>query len=104
MAALTPASADPVADFYRDKTITISVGFGPGGGYDIHARTLARHLGRFIPGHPNIVVKNAPGGAGLTLINTLNTIAPRDGTELATFDRSIPLELARPHEVIQFGC
>ena len=90
--SVAPALADPVEDFYRDKTITISVGFGPGGGYDLHARTLARHIGRFIPGHPNIVVKNAPGGAGLTLVNALNTIAPRDGTELATFDRSIPLE------------
>ena len=92
LAGIGVAHADPVEDFYRDKTITISVGFGPGGGYDLHARTLARHIGRFIPGHPNVIVKNAPGGAGLTLVNTLNTIAPRDGTELATFDRSIPLE------------
>ena len=80
------------ADFYRDRTITISVGFGPGGGYDLHARTLARFLGRYIPGNPAVVVKNAPGGAGLTLVNALYNVGAKDGTELATFDRSIPLE------------
>ena len=90
--SLSPAQADPVADFYKDKVISISVGFGPGGGYDLHARTLARHLGKYVPGNPTIVVKNAPGAAGLTLVNTINNVAARDGTELATFDRSIPLE------------
>src|SRR3954447_19578903 len=87
-----PAFAQSVADFYRDKTIAISVGFGPGGGYDLHARTLARHMGRFIPGNPSFVVRNVPGAAGLTLINTLYNVAPKDGTEFATFDRSLPLE------------
>ena len=86
------AQADPVADFYRDKVINISVGFGPGGGYDLHARTLARHFGKYVPGNPTVIVKNSPGGAGLTLVNTINNVAARDGTELATFDRSIPIE------------
>ena len=86
------AAADPVADFYRGKTITISVGFTAGGGYDMHARLLARHLGKHVPGAPAIVVKNAPGAAGLNLVNTLYNTAPRDGTELATFDRAIPLD------------
>ncbi len=83
---------DAVADFYRGKTITIGVGFTVGGGYDLHARTLARHMGRHIPGNPTIVVKNVPGAAGLTLANQLANVAPKDGTEIATFDRAIPLE------------
>jgi tripartite-type tricarboxylate transporter receptor subunit TctC len=83
---------DAVAKFYRGKTITIGVGFTAGGGYDLHARTLARHMGRHIPGNPAMVVKNVPGAAGLVLANQLFNTAPRDGTEIATFDRAIPLE------------
>jgi tripartite-type tricarboxylate transporter receptor subunit TctC len=86
------AVEEAVADFYRGKTITLSVGVSPGGGYDLHARTLARHIGRHIPGNPNIVVKNVPGGAGLVLANQLYNTASRDGTEIASFDRAIPLE------------
>lgn len=89
----SPAIAqDPVASFYRGKTITISVGFTAGGGYDLHARTLGRHLGKHVPGNPSIVVKNVPGAAGLVLANSLANTAPKDGTEIATFDRAIPLE------------
>jgi tripartite-type tricarboxylate transporter receptor subunit TctC len=87
-----PAFAQSVADFYRGRTLTVSVGFTAGGGYDLHARTLARYLGRHMPGTPTVVVKNAPGAAGLNLITTLYNTAPRDGTELGTFDRAIPLE------------
>ena len=83
---------DAVASFYRGKTITIGVGFTAGGGYDLHARTLARHMGRHIPGNPNIVVKNVPGAAGLVLANQLYNTAAQDGTDIATFDRAIPLE------------
>ncbi len=66
-----PAFAQSESDFFRGKTVTISVGFGPGGGYDRHARTLARHMGKHLPGNPSIVVKNVPGAAGLVLANTL---------------------------------
>jgi tripartite-type tricarboxylate transporter receptor subunit TctC len=89
----SPAFAQKsVADFYRGKTITISVGFSAGGGYDLHARTLARVLAKHVPGSPRIVVKNVPGAAGLVLANSLYNVLPKDGTELATFDRAIPLE------------
>src|SRR5262249_19192711 len=90
--ATASAQAQSMADFYRGRTITLSVGLTAGGGYDLHARVLARHLGRHIPGNPAIVVKNAPGAAGLALMNTLYNSTARDGTEIATFDRGIPLE------------
>jgi tripartite-type tricarboxylate transporter receptor subunit TctC len=91
--AFSPATAqDSIAKFYRGKTITISVGFTAGGGYDLHARTLARHLGKHIPGNPSFLVKNVPGAAGLILANQLYNTAAKDGTEIATFDRAIPLE------------
>jgi tripartite-type tricarboxylate transporter receptor subunit TctC len=86
------AAADAVADFYHGKVLTIGVGFSAGGGYDLHARILARHMPKHLPGAPTIIVKNVPGGSGLTLINTLYNSAPRDGTEIATFDRAIPLQ------------
>jgi len=88
------ARADPqsVADFYRGKTLTISVGLSAGGGYDLHARLLAKYFGRHLPGAPAVVVKNAPGAGSLTLVNALYATLPRDGTELATFERGITLE------------
>src|SRR5262245_56827289 len=83
--------ADTVARFYRDKQLSLIVGYGPGGGYDIYARLLARHLGRFIPGHPNVVVQNMPGAGSLRVVNYLYNIAPKDGTAIATFSRNMPL-------------
>lgn len=87
-----PATADAVSDFYTGRTITISVGFGAGGGYDLYARTIARHIGGHVPGKPNVVVKNVPGAGGLILVNALYNAAPRDGSELGTFSRTIPLD------------
>jgi tripartite-type tricarboxylate transporter receptor subunit TctC len=87
----SPARAQSVADFYRGKTLTITVGVGTGGGYDLHARVLARYFGRHVPGMPSVVVKNSPGAGGLALANALYATLPRDGTELATFDRGIAL-------------
>jgi tripartite-type tricarboxylate transporter receptor subunit TctC len=74
-----PATA---ADFYAGKTIELEVGADVGGGYDIYARTLARHLGQHIPGNPTIVVKNMPGaGSGRTAI-FISNVAPKDGGTL----------------------
>jgi tripartite-type tricarboxylate transporter receptor subunit TctC len=85
------ARADSVSDFYAGRTITLLVGFGPGGGYDIYARTLSRHLGEHVPGHPNVIVKNVPGAGGLVLVNTFFSVTQKDGTQLATFNRTIPI-------------
>jgi tripartite-type tricarboxylate transporter receptor subunit TctC len=88
-AAGLPAHADPVADFYTGKTVRILVGFGPGGGYDLYARTLGRYLGKYIPGEPAVVVQNVPGAGSLKVVNWLFNAAPKDGTALATFARGI---------------
>ena len=58
--AVAPAHGDALADFYMGRQVNLIVGYGPGGGYDIHARLLARHFGKFIPGHPTVVVQNMP--------------------------------------------
>jgi tripartite-type tricarboxylate transporter receptor subunit TctC len=86
-----PARADEVADFYRGKQVDVIVGYGPGGGYDIYARLLARHLGRFIPGAPDVIVRNMPGAGSLRAVNYLYKIAPKDGATIGTFSRNMPL-------------
>jgi tripartite-type tricarboxylate transporter receptor subunit TctC len=90
--ALTPHTrADPIADFYKGRTVTLIVGYGPGGGYDLFARLMARHLGRHIPGNPTIVVQNMPGAGSLRATNYLYTVAPRDGATIGSFARDMPL-------------
>jgi tripartite-type tricarboxylate transporter receptor subunit TctC len=79
------------AEFYRGKTLNIVVGYGPGGGYDLYARLLARHMGPRIPGQPAISVQNMPGAASLRATNFIATSAPKDGTHIAAFDRNMPL-------------
>ncbi|HEX2726655.1 MAG TPA: tripartite tricarboxylate transporter substrate-binding protein [Beijerinckiaceae bacterium] len=81
--AATSASASDVADFYRGKTVNIIVGFGPGGGYDLYARLLARHLGKHIPGNPSVVVQNMDGAGGVRAANHVYNVAPKDGTVMA---------------------
>jgi tripartite-type tricarboxylate transporter receptor subunit TctC len=92
LAACMAAHADPVTDFYTGKTLRIMVGFGPGGGYDLYARTLGRYLGKYIPGGPTVLVQNMPGAGSLKVVNWLYNAAPRDGTVLATFARGIVFE------------
>ena len=75
-------AAPAAAQDYAGKTLELIVGGGPGGGYAIYARTLARHLGRHIPGNPAIVVKNMPGASSNKAAQYLSAIAPKDGTSM----------------------
>lgn len=87
-----PAGADPVADFYHGRTVTLTVGYSAGGGYDTYARIVAHHMSKHIPGNPTIVVQNAPGAGSMRAANTLYNVAPKDGTAFGTFGRGIALE------------
>jgi tripartite-type tricarboxylate transporter receptor subunit TctC len=91
LSAGRPALADPVEDFYRGRTISLYVGFPPGGGYDIYARVLAAHLGRHIPGHPTILVRNMDGGSGVRAAGYMSSVTPQDGTSLGMFLDGITL-------------
>jgi tripartite-type tricarboxylate transporter receptor subunit TctC len=84
--------ADGVADFYKGKTVMLSVGYTAGGGYDALARILARHMSRYIPGNPHIVVVNEPGAGTLMLTNRLYNVAPRDGTQFGLIARGMAIE------------
>ncbi len=81
--SVVPAHAD---DFYKGKTLTIIVGFSPGGGFDINARLLARYIGRYIPGAPDVIVENLPGAGSITAIVRLDSDLPKDGTVIDTFN------------------
>ncbi len=85
------AGENSVADFYRGKVITLYVGYGPGGGFDVMGRLLARHMGKHIPGHPSFVVQNMPGAGSLLLANYLYNRAPADGTQFGIIARNLPL-------------
>jgi tripartite-type tricarboxylate transporter receptor subunit TctC len=86
-----PATADEVADFYKGKTVNIIVGFGAGGGYDLYARVIGRHLGNHIPGHPTIVVQNMEGAGSVRAANYVYGVAPKDGTVIAAVNQNAPM-------------
>jgi tripartite-type tricarboxylate transporter receptor subunit TctC len=97
-----PASSDEVADFYKGKSVSIVVGLQAGSGFDVYGRVLARHLGRHIPGNPNIVVQQMPGASGMIAANWLYNIAPKDGTAIATFSPSVITAPLRGTAVAKF--
>lgn len=87
-----PALAQSEADFYKGKSVSVMIGFGPGGANDVWARLLARHMPRHMPGEPSMTPQNMPGAGTLKLFNHLATAAPRDGTVFGIINRGIPLE------------
>jgi tripartite-type tricarboxylate transporter receptor subunit TctC len=87
LCAVSAARAQGPADFYKGKSIDLYIGYSGGGGYDIYARALARHMGRLIPGNPTIVPKNMPGAGSLVLANWLYNVAPKDGTAFGMIGR-----------------
>lgn len=109
LAALaTPAAADQVAEFYKGKSLTIMVGQEPGTGFDIYSRTLARHIGRYVPGNPGVVVQNMPGASGVNSFNWLGNIAPKDGTVMGTSSQNVVVEVlfgnqAAKYDVTKFA-
>ena len=86
------AHADPIQDFYTGKTVNIIVSTGPGSIFDSTARMLAKHMPRFIPGAPSIVVRNMPGAGHMRATQFMFAQAPRDGTYLGVVNNGIPLE------------
>ena len=83
-----PARAQSAEEFYKGKTINVVIGFSVGGGYDLYARHLARHIGKHIPGNPTVVPQNMPGAGSLKAANYIFTAAPKDGTTIGTFART----------------
>ncbi|HTS40269.1 MAG TPA: tripartite tricarboxylate transporter substrate-binding protein [Xanthobacteraceae bacterium] len=90
LAALaTQARSQSVADFYRGKQVQVLIGYSAGGGYDLYARMLARHMGKHIPGNPTLVPQNMPGAGSLKLANYLYSTAPKDGSIIGMVSRGM---------------
>jgi tripartite-type tricarboxylate transporter receptor subunit TctC len=98
-ALAAPAPAD---DFYKGKTITLLVANAAGGGYDLYARLLARHMGRHIPGEPSFIVKYQPGVGGMVMANAIYSTAPRDGLTIGLMARANPLERVLENPAAKF--
>jgi tripartite-type tricarboxylate transporter receptor subunit TctC len=92
IAAASLAHAQSVESFYRGRTVTIVVGYSVGGGYDAHARVLARHLGKHLPGNPSMVTQNMPGAGSLRAANYIYNAAAKDGATLGVFARGMAME------------
>ncbi len=91
LAAWLVAVSAQAQPFFEGKTITIITSTGAGGGYDVTARLISRHMPRFIPGNPTMIVQNMPGGGNVIATNHMYTVAPRDGTMIATLHNAMPL-------------
>src|ERR1700681_2248911 len=92
LASARARAADGIANFYKGRTVQVLIGFSAGGGYDIYARTLARYMGKHIPGNPTLVSQNMPGAGTLKVANYIYNVAPKDGTVFGTFARGMPME------------
>jgi tripartite-type tricarboxylate transporter receptor subunit TctC len=91
-----------VADFYQGKAIQLIVGHGAGGGFDVYSRTIARHLGKYIPGKPSIIVDNMPAAGGLVAASHIYNRAPKDGTVLGNIIGGIARSQLLGHQGVQF--
>ena len=98
------ASADDkaIAEFYGKRTVTIAVGFSPGGNYDLYARLVSRHIGKHIPGNPTVIVQNMPGAGSRRLANTLANVGPHDGTMIGLPNQGIAMDQALGTEGVKF--
>ena len=83
---------DPVAEFYRGKTVSIVVGLPPGGSFDLYARLIGAHLGRHIPGQPSVIMQNMPGAGSLLQAAHIYNVAPQDGTVIGAPSSNVPLQ------------
>lgn len=88
---LGAASARAQADAFAGKTVQMIIGFGPGGGYDLWARTVARHIGKHLPGKPSVVAQNMPGAGSFIAASHIYNAAPKDGTVLGIIARDAAL-------------
>jgi tripartite-type tricarboxylate transporter receptor subunit TctC len=92
LAASTAYAADPITAAYEGKQLKIIISSSPGGGYDLYARTIARHLSDHMPGDPVIVPQNMPGAGGIKAADYVYTVAPKDGLTIASLQNTVPFE------------
>jgi tripartite-type tricarboxylate transporter receptor subunit TctC len=99
---LIPAGVRAQAPFYQNKTITVIVGYLAGDGYDIWARLLAAHIGKHIPGQPNLIVQNMPGAGSMIAANHVYNVSKPDGLTMASIGPSLYLDQVVGKKEVQF--
>ncbi len=88
--------------FYKGRTVTMLIGYGPGGSYDLYGRLVARHIGRHIPGEPNVVPQNRPGANSYVAANYMYSVAPRDGATLGIVTQQVALDESLGTAAVQY--
>jgi tripartite-type tricarboxylate transporter receptor subunit TctC len=100
------ASTSEIENFYRARGLSIIVGFSAGGGFDLYARLLSRHIGKYLPGNPRVVVQNMPGAGSVTAALNILDVAPKDGSVMGHFGRTVavtPLMSDRKFDGMRFS-
>ena len=98
--AITATRGDSVAEFYKGKTVTLVVAFGAGGMYGLNGRIMSRHIGKHIPGNPNIIVQHKSGAGGSKAANYMYSAAPKDGSYMAELSKDTAVaQVLRPKKL-----
>jgi len=100
--AVTNGHAQSAADFYKGRNVDLYIGYSAGGGYDLYARLLARHMSKYLPGNPTVVPKNMEGAGSLRLANWLYNVAPKDGSAFGMIGRGTGFDPLLGHKAAQF--
>jgi hypothetical protein len=96
------ARAQSVEAFYKANRLTVVIGYTPGAVYDLYARTVARHIGKYIPGRPAVIPQNMPGAGSMNAANFIYTKAPKDGSQIATFARGLAMQQLLDDQGVQY--
>jgi tripartite-type tricarboxylate transporter receptor subunit TctC len=88
---VSAAQSGDAEKFYRGHSVSMVIGFGVGGGYDLYGRLISRFMGKYLPGTPRVIPQNMTGAGSLRSVNYLYSIAPKDGSVIGTFSRTLVL-------------
>src|SRR5947208_1146811 len=102
LGATSLAQAQQPAEFYKGKNVDLMIGYSVGGGYDVYARLIARHMGKYIPGNPSVTPKNMEGAGSLRLANWIYNVGPKDGTMFGTINRGTGFDPLFGYKTAQF--
>src|SRR5436305_4293289 len=106
MAALSAMSctafSQSVEAFYRANRLTVVIGYTPGTVYDLYGRSIARHIGKHLPGKPTVIAQNMPGAGSMKAANFIYGNAPKDGSQIATFARGLAMQPLLDDQGVQY--
>jgi tripartite-type tricarboxylate transporter receptor subunit TctC len=102
LVSVSPVMAQGAADFFHGKTISLVMGTGPGGSYDLYSRAIAEFLGRHVPGNPTVIIEHMPGAGGVVAANNVYALLPQDGTQILLTHVLPMIEKLTPSQGVRF--